>query len=220
MTTTTAPRDEAARTGDDGGGPPARGPVGAGRSYALLLVITGLAGVLAAWVITVDKFRLLEAKLTGDTLDMACDLNPIVSCGSVMESSQAEVFGFPNPVLGLVTYGMIVAVGMSLLAGARFPRWYWLTMNAGMLFGVGFCTWLMYQSLYNIGALCLWCNLAWVATLLMFWYTTFRNIHNGFLPAPAWLREGVREFHWVVPAVHIGIIGMLILTRWWNFWTS
>ncbi|MFD1831438.1 MULTISPECIES: vitamin K epoxide reductase family protein [Streptomyces] len=218
MTTTTAPRDDLARTAEDA--PVRRGAVGAGRAYALLLVITGLAGVLAAWVITVDKFRLLEAEIAGEEFIPACSLNPIVSCGDVMESAQAEAFGFPNPVLGLVTYGIIVCVGMSLLAGARFPRWYWLTMNAGMLFGVGFCTWLMYQSLYNIGSLCLWCNLAWVATLLMFWYTTFRNVRNGFLPAPGWLRSTVTEFHWVIPAVHIGIIGMLILTRWWSFWTS
>lgn len=217
--TTTAPRDDLART--DGDAPPVRrGAVGASRAYALLLVITGLAGVLASWVITVDKFKLLEAKIAGEEFIPACSLNPIVSCGDVMESAQAEVFGFPNPVLGLVTYGIIVCVGMSLLAGASFPRWYWLTMNAGMLFGVGFCTWLMYQSLYNIGALCLWCNLAWVATLLMFWYTTFRNVANGFLPAPSWLRSGVAEFHWVAPVLHVGIIGMLILTRWWTFWTS
>ena len=78
-----------------------------------------------------------------------------------MKSQQAEAFGFPNPMLGLVTYAIIIGVGMSLLAGARFPRWYWLTMNAGMLFGVGFCTWLMIQSLYEINALCLWCCLAW-----------------------------------------------------------
>ncbi|MGW9038609.1 vitamin K epoxide reductase family protein, partial [Streptomyces sp. NPDC055721] len=23
-----------------------------------------------------------------------------------------------------------------------------------------------------------------------------------------------------LPVLHIGIIGMLILTRWWDFWTS
>lgn len=33
---------------------------GAGRGLALLLVITGAAGLLASWVITIDKFKLLE----------------------------------------------------------------------------------------------------------------------------------------------------------------
>ncbi|MGV9703992.1 vitamin K epoxide reductase family protein, partial [Streptomyces sp. NPDC003483] len=34
--------------------------VGGSRALALLLVITGAAGLLAAWVITIDKFKLLE----------------------------------------------------------------------------------------------------------------------------------------------------------------
>ncbi|MEE1751121.1 hypothetical protein PUR26_01055, partial [Streptomyces sp. SP18CS02] len=36
------------------------GGAGAGRAFAWMLVVTGAAGLLAAWVITIDKFRLLE----------------------------------------------------------------------------------------------------------------------------------------------------------------
>ncbi|MER7666561.1 hypothetical protein ABTX78_34475, partial [Streptomyces sp. NPDC096193] len=32
--------------------------IGAGRAFAWLLVITGAAGLLASWVITIDKFKL------------------------------------------------------------------------------------------------------------------------------------------------------------------
>lgn len=41
--------------------------VGGSRALALMLVITGAAGLLAAWVITIDKFKLLEAKVEGKT---------------------------------------------------------------------------------------------------------------------------------------------------------
>ncbi|RKN44694.1 vitamin K epoxide reductase family protein [Streptomyces hoynatensis] len=190
--------------------------VGAGRGYALLLVITGFAGLLASWVITLDKFHLLE----DPDFTPACSLNPVVSCGSVMKSDQASAFGFPNPMLGLATYGVVVAIGMGVLAGARFRRWFWLGLEFGTLFGVGFCTWLQYQSLYEINALCLWCCLAWVATILMFWYTTLHNVRQGHLPAPSGVKELMGEFHWLLPAVHIGIIGMMVLTRWWDFWTG
>ncbi|MFF7183236.1 vitamin K epoxide reductase family protein [Streptomyces sp. NPDC008121] len=195
-------------------GPP--GTFGASRAFAWMLVITGAAGVLAAWVITIDKFKLLE----DPDFTPGCSLNPIVSCGNIMESDQASVFGFPNPMLGLVTYAMVVAIGLALLAGARYRRWYWLGLNAGTLFGVGFCTWLMYQSLYEINSLCLWCCLVWVATIVMFWYVTSHNVRQGVIPAPGALRTFFAEFTWVLPVLHIGIIGMLILTRWWNFWTS
>jgi uncharacterized membrane protein len=194
----------------------ARGAVGSGRAFAWLLVITGAAGLLASWVITLDKFKLLE----NPDFQPGCSLNPIVSCGNIMKSDQASAFGFPNPMLGLVTYGAVIAIGMGLIAGARYRRWFWLGLNAGTLFGVGFCTWLQYQSLYVIGSLCLWCSLAWVATIVMFCYVTKHNIEHRFIPAPDALRRGLKEFHWVVPTVWVGIIGMLILTRWWDFWTG
>ncbi|MFF2189993.1 vitamin K epoxide reductase family protein [Streptomyces sp. NPDC058155] len=189
---------------------------GAGRVLAWLLVVTGAAGVLASWVITIDKFKLLQ----DPGFTPGCSLNPVVSCGNIMTSEQASVFGFPNPMLGLVAYGIVGCVGAGLLAGARYRRWFWLGLNAGMLFGVGFCTWLQYQSLYSIGSLCLWCSLAWVATIVMFSYVTTHNITHRILPAPAGLRTALEEFHWVLPVLWIGTIGMLVLTRWWDFWTS
>ncbi|WP_327120568.1 vitamin K epoxide reductase family protein [Streptomyces sp. NBC_01341] len=189
---------------------------GGSRALALLLVITGAAGLLAAWVITIDKFKLLE----DPSFTPGCSLNPVVACGNIMKSEQASAFGFPNPMLGIATYSVVIGIGMALLAGARFRAWYWLGLNAGTLFGVGFCTWLQYQSLYNINSLCLWCCLAWVATIFMFCYVTTHNIKHGIIPAPAGLRNALTEFHWVPPVLWIGIIGMLILTRWWDFWTS
>jgi uncharacterized membrane protein len=189
---------------------------GAGRAFALLLVVTGAAGLLASWIITLDKFKLLQ----DPDFTPGCSLNPVVSCGSVMESDQAEVFGFPNPMLGLVAYGVVICVGLSLLAGARFPRWYWLAFDAGCLFGVGFVTWLQFESLYRINALCLWCCLAWAATIPLFWYVTSFAVRQGFLPSPGAVRRFLDEFTWVLPVLHLGIVGMLVLTRWWDFWTS
>ncbi|MFF1549124.1 vitamin K epoxide reductase family protein [Streptomyces sp. NPDC058291] len=190
--------------------------VGGGRAYALLLVLAGAAGLLASWVITLDEFKLLE----DPGFTPGCSLNPVVSCGSVMRSDQASVFGFPNPMLGLVAYGIVLCVGASLLARASFPRWYWLTFTAGCLLGVGFVSWLQFESLYRINALCLWCCLAWVATILAFWYALAFDVRHGLLPAPAGVRDFLAEFAWAPPLLHIGVIGMLILTRWWDFWTS
>ncbi|MEV5979774.1 vitamin K epoxide reductase family protein [Streptomyces sp. NPDC052114] len=188
----------------------------AGRPLGLLLVVTGAAGLLAAWVITLDKFKLLK----DPDFTPGCSINPVVACGNIMKSDQASAFGFPNPMLGLVAYAMVVCVGASLIAAARFPRWYWLTLNAGTLFGVAFCSWLQFQSLYRINSLCLWCCLAWAATILMFWYVTSHNVRSGFLPAPRGLRIFMEDFTWVLPVLHMGVVGMLILTRWWSFWTS
>ncbi|MFI6054804.1 vitamin K epoxide reductase family protein [Streptomyces violascens] len=203
---------------DDPSGPPppGRAPVGVGRGLARLVVLTGAAGLLASWVITLDEFELLR----NPNFVPGCSLNPVISCGSIMKSAQASVFGFPNPMLGLVAYGIVVCVGMSLLGGGRFGRWYWLTLNAGALAGVVFVSWLQFESLYRIDALCLWCCLAWVATIVLFWRVTALNVLNSALPAPSWARPLFAEFGWAVPVLHIGVVGMLILTRWWDFWTG
>ncbi|MFJ9177225.1 vitamin K epoxide reductase family protein [Streptomyces sp. NPDC102360] len=207
MSKTTTASDTVSR---DTGAEPALRSVGGSRAFGLLLVITGAAGLLASWIITLDKLKLAE----DPNFTPGCSLNPVISCGNIMKSEQATAFGFPNPWLGLVTYAIVIGVGMSLLARARFPRWYWLTFNFGCLFGVGFVTWLQFQSLYRINALCLWCSLAWVATIIMFWYVTSSNIRNGFLPAPRPVKTFFEDFTWALPVLHIGVIAVLIFTRW------
>ncbi|MGW2008491.1 vitamin K epoxide reductase family protein [Streptomyces sp. G7(2002)] len=193
------------------------GTIGSGRGFALLLVITGALGILASWIITLDKIELLK----NPNHKPACTFNPIISCTNVMQSKQADVFGFPNPMAGLVGFGAVVAIGMALLAGARFRRWYWAGLNIGTGLAAVFCMWLMVQSLYHINSLCLWCTLTWCVTILMFWCTTVHNLKHGIIPAPAGLRRVVLEFHWVLPVLWYGVIALLILTRWWtSFWST
>ncbi|GAB2922691.1 vitamin K epoxide reductase family protein [Streptomyces heilongjiangensis] len=189
---------------------------GARPAFAWLLVITGALGLLGSFVITVDKFRLLE----NASYVPPCSLSPVVSCTSVMRSEQAAVFGFPNPVIGLIAFGVVTGIGFGLLAGARYRRWYWLGLNAGTLGGVVFSMWLMTQALYDIGALCLWCMLVWAATIAMFWYTTVHNLRHGIIRAPRPLVAAAWEFHWVVPVTWYALIGMLVATRFWTYWLT
>lgn len=207
--TTTADSDADTTENDAPPGEPGGGS-GVGRLYAWTLVVTGFLGLLASWVITLDKFRMLEDA----GFEPGCSINAVMSCGNIMESDQASAFGFPNPMLGLATYGAVVAIGMGAVAGARYHRWFWLGLQGGTLFGVVFCTWLMWQSLYTIGALCLWCCLAWMATIVMFWATTVHNVRHRFLPLPEGVRRALLEFPWLPTALHLGIVVILVWTRW------
>jgi len=179
-------------------------------------VITGGLGLLASSVITLDKIRLLE----DPGFTPMCNLSAVVSCSNVMRSAQASVFGFPNPLLGLACYAVVVAIGCGLLAGARYRRWFWLGLNLGTLFGAGFCMWLMCQALYVIGALCLWCCLAWAVTLSMFWYTTAHNLLHGIIRAPRALVGAVLEFHWALPVAWCLSIVVLVAVRFWSYWQT
>lgn len=211
------PADRAARADDDPPGTDAAPErVGARPGFGWLLVVTAALGLLGSFVITIDKFELLA--------DLgfvpACSLSPVLSCTDVMRSEQASVFGFPNPLLGLIGFGVVAGVGAGLLAGARYRRWYWLGLNLGTFLGAVFCMWLMTQALYDIGALCLWCMLVWVATVFMFWHTTVHNLRHGVLPAPRAVVAAVLEFPLVVPVTWCLVIVMLIATRFWPYWAS
>ncbi|WKU48781.1 vitamin K epoxide reductase family protein [Streptomyces sp. VNUA116] len=201
---------ERARTGE------VRPLLGAGRAFAWMLIVTGALGLLASFVITVDKFRLLQEP----GFQPSCSINPVISCTNVMSSPQASVFGFPNPLLGLAGYGAVTLIGFGLLAGAGYRRWFWIGLNLGTLAGAGFCMWLMAQALYSIGALCLWCCLAWFATIAMFWCTTLHNLKHGIVPAPRRPVIGLLEFPWAVPVTWYLVIVMLIGARFWTYWRS
>ncbi|MER5500488.1 vitamin K epoxide reductase family protein [Streptomyces sp. NPDC002466] len=189
---------------------------GAGRGPAWLLIVTAVLGLLGSFVITVDKIELL----VDPGFVPACSLSPVVSCTSVMTSDQASVFGFPNPLIGLIGFAVVLCTGAGLLAGARYRRWYWLGLNLGMLFGVGFCMWLMTQALYEIGALCLWCMLVWAVTIFMFWRVTVHNLRHGVLPAPRALVAAALEFPLVVPVTWCLAVVMLIAVRFWPYWRT
>lgn len=198
---------------------PEDGTIGAGRPFAWLLVATGMLGLLAAFVLTIEKIKLLEDPGYVPT----CSLNPVLSCGSVMKTWQASAFGFPNMTMGLAGYAAVVAVGAGLLAGARYRRWFWLLVQAGVTLGAGFIHWLVVESLYDIGALCPYCMAAWAATIPMFVHVTLHNLGTGVIPLPARGRralDGVLEFRWLITVTWYLVIAMLVLTRFWSYWST
>jgi len=101
-------------------------------------------------MITVEKFDLLK----NPNYQPICDLNPIISCGSVMKSHQANAFGFMNTYIGLLGFPVLITIGVAMLAGARFKRWFWLGAQLGLAFGIAFAYWLLFESIYRIRALC------------------------------------------------------------------
>ena len=138
----------------------------------------GGIGLLAAAVLLIEKIDVIEDPDYVPT----CSINPVLSCGSVMTSDQAEAFGFPNPILGVAGFAVVLTTGAAMLAGATFRRWYWLGLQAGVTFGVVFVHWLIFQSLYRIGALCPYCMVVWVVTIPLFLFVTLHNVRTGALP--------------------------------------
>lgn len=162
--------------------------------FAIFLIVAGAAGWWAAFQLTLDKF--LTAVDPHAALN--CNLSLLVQCGKNLDSPQGSAFGFPNPILGLGGFAAVIAVGVSLLAGAAFARWYWITFNIGIAGALAFVIWLIGQSIFVLGTLCPWCMLVWLVTIPLFWVVTFRNLAEGVYGSAA-KRVGKALMSWIIP---------------------
>ena len=163
-------------------------------ALAIWLIIAGAIGWWAAFSLTMERLRLLEDP---DAI-LGCDISPLVQCGKNLESWQGSVFGFPNPILGLTGWMAPIVVGVAILAGARFARWFWLLFELGLAFAFGFVLWLIGQSIFVLGTLCPWCMVTWVVTIPTFYAVTLHILRRGIVPAsPSVRRASDRLMSWV-----------------------
>jgi uncharacterized membrane protein len=146
----------------------------ADRKLGIALVVTAAFGAFASAMLLIDRFAQLEAQAKGDVAALLCNVNAIVNCGSVLQSREAEVFGFPSPVLGLPAFAAIATFGLTLLTRYRPPRWVWLGLQVGVSLGIIFVTWLQYVSIFVLTELCPWCIVVWVSMIPMFVLVTAR----------------------------------------------
>jgi uncharacterized membrane protein len=184
-----------------------------------ILLVGGVIGVLCSGILTVEKMNLLE----NPSGPLLCDLSPIVACGPVINTWQASAFGFPNPILGLVGFSAVAMTGAVVLAGATLKRWFWLVMQAGVTFGIVFVTWLQFQSIFVIGALCPFCMVVWSVMIPLFWYTTLYNLRVGHLASSTRLRSlstFLQRHHGDVLLIwHLAILGV-VLHHFWYYWQT
>lgn len=183
------------------------------------LSVGGLFGLVAAVVLLVERIALLKDPDYIPT----CSINPILSCGSVMTTPQAEAFGIPNPIIGVAGFAAILMVGAAILAGAVFRSWFWVGVQIGVTFAVVFVHWLIYQSLYVIGALCPYCMIVWAVTIPIFLLTTvhtlqpLRRTRHGVLSK---VIAVATEYRGAVLTAWYLVILALIAQRFWDYWSS
>jgi len=182
-----------------------------------LLVVVGIIGLICSFIIMYEKIEIYN----DPNHVTVCDVNPVISCGSVMRTDQSNAFGFPNPIIGLVAFPVLITIGMAIFAGATFKRWFWIGLQFGTIFGVGFVHWLFYQSVYNIGALCPFCMVVWTVTIAMFWYTLLYNLREGHLKTPRALTGIVafaqRHHLDILITWYLVIIGLILYHFWYYF---
>jgi len=186
------------------------------RQTAWILVVGGIIGIFASIELIIQKI----AVLSDPDFVPNCDINPILSCGSVISTEQASLFGFPNPVLGVIGFTIVIMFGALLFTGVELPRLMWLGLNFGAFAGMVFVIWLVSQSLYAIGALCPWCMVVWSVTIPIFWQVTTDNLASNKLRLGNSLSEIIVTLKWILVAGSQLIIAGLIFVRWQDFWLN
>ena len=177
-------------------------------ALAIELIVTGAVAWYASLALTLDKL----AVLANPEADLDCNFSVIVQCGKNLGSWQGAILGFPNPIIGLGGFVAPIAVGVALLAGATFARWFWIAFNVGVAGAFAFCLWLAYQSIFNLGTLCPWCMLVWSMVIPMFWTLTLFNAREGRFGSGL-VRLGDRLYGWVPVITLAGYLIIAIVAQ-------
>lgn len=179
------------------------------------MLVFAIISLIAAWVLSYDAIVLAA----DPSAELACSLNSVFDCAAVGRTWQANVFGFPNAFLGLISEPVVMTIAVAALCGVRFPRWFMATANFFYLLGVIFAYWLLYQSTFVIGALCPWCLTVTLSTTFVFFSMTTWNVLEGNLyldeqwsaRARRWVRGG-----WFVIALMawLAVVVVIELVHW------
>lgn len=153
----------------------------------VVMLLSSLASLVASFVLAVEAITLAE----NPAAELGCDINAVLSCGTVGASWQASVFGFPNAFLGLIAEPVVITIAIAALSGVRFKRWFMLAAQLIYTLGLALAYWLFYQAMFNIGALCPWCLLITVATTLVFFEMTRINIRDNNLYLPQRIQQAL-----------------------------
>lgn len=179
------------------------------------MLLGGAIGLVASLTLTVEKIHLLG----NSSYVPSCNLNPVLACGSVMVTPEASIMGVPNTLLGIVGFTVVIVTGVLALAKVALPQWYWTGLTVGILGGVAFVHWLIFQSLYRIGALCPYCMVVWVVTVSLLVVLASVAVR----PELGQAGSATRLFHhwrWSLAVLWLTAVFLLIMVRFWDYWST
>jgi len=168
-----------------------------------VMLVSSIASLAASLVLSIDAITLAK----DPTANLGCNINAVLSCGTVGASWQASLLGFPNAFLGLIAEPVVITIAVASLGGVKFPRWFMLSAQVVYTAGFLFAYWLFYEAMFHIGALCPWCTLVTVATTLVFFEMTHVNIRDDNLFLPRRLQDSLA---WAVRAN----LDLLVVVAW------
>jgi uncharacterized membrane protein len=177
------------------------------RFTATFMLFGAVSGFIASFLLTVDKIKILK----DSKFNPSCNINEVLNCKSVMLSSQAEVFGFPNSLIGLGAFAIFIAVAVALFGEVQFPGWFWKLALTGTVLAIFFSHWLAQQTTFVIGALCPYCMIAWFGNFLILSSVIQENLKvKSLVTADVEKRNAIEKISGFMPIFHVLWLGLVI----------
>lgn len=178
------------------------------------MLVFGITGLIASFTLSVEEFHLLK---NPDTI-LSCSFNLVLNCAAVMKTWQASVFGFPNMLIGLMGFPLVIMIALLGLSYVKFPRWFLIGAQIGFVFWTLFAYWLFFNSVYAIQVLCPWCLVVTFSmTMLSATITHYNLKYNTFLLSQATNKKVERflksDYDKLVVAIWIVILIALVFLK-------
>jgi uncharacterized membrane protein len=154
------------------------------------MLVGAILSLVAAFVLSVESFHLAK----NPNANLSCSVNIVLNCATVAKHPSAEAFGFPNSYLGMVAEPIVITVAIAGLAGIRFPRRFMAAAQVGYTIGLAYALYLFSVSFFVIQALCPWCLLVTLTTILVWFAITRYNIREDNLYLPKHVQKALNGF--------------------------
>lgn len=176
------------------------------KTFGWMLIVLGAVAFFASMALSIEKYL----KLSDPEHVASCSFNLFLDCADAMASSQGAIFGFPNPLIGVFAFTVVITSGVVLVAGAKLPRWYWLSLLVGTTLGLAMIVFLMYTSIHVLQRLCPYCMVVWSMMIPLFWYQLVRAVQERHIPASDNVRTWfMKNKHYVLPVLYLVVIGWI-----------
>ncbi len=154
------------------------------------MLIGAALSLLAAFVLSVESYQLAKNPNTS----LSCSVNVVLNCATVAKHPSAEMLGFPNSFFGMIAEPIVITVAIAGLAGIRFPRKFMFAAQIGYTLGLVYALYLLGISYFVIQALCPWCLLVTLTTILVWFAITRYNIRQNNLYLPKNIQSKLQTF--------------------------
>lgn len=154
------------------------------------MLVGSVLSLLAAFVLSTEAIELAK----NPSANLSCSINVVINCATVNNHPTGHIFGFPNSFLGMIAEPIVITVAIAGLSGIKFRRGFMFAAQIGYTLGFLFALSLFYISYSIIGALCPWCLLVTLTTILVWFAMTRYNIRENNLYLPKKLQKTLHSW--------------------------